>query len=89
MSKSAHKLFLACALGWCAQIHPFAMPGIRLDIGGPAPLPQAAQPATELDVQLPLQSKSVRFAVIGDSGTSPNTAITFKHSGAAALQSAS
>ncbi len=69
MSTSAQKLFLACALCWCAQVHPVAMPGIGPGVRGPVLLPRAAQAATELDVRLPLQSKSVRFAVIGDSGT--------------------
>jgi predicted phosphodiesterase len=75
MRQSVLPLILACTLSWPGQIH--------VPVTEPAPLQgsalastviaQQGEPTTStasvLDVRLPLESKSVRFAVIGDSGT--------------------
>src|SRR5690348_1124705 len=57
-----------CAI---AQSPETLQPSYSLVTGLPfVPLTQAAsQPAGKLDLRLPLKDKSVRFAVIGDSGT--------------------
>src|SRR5512143_3749347 len=67
-------LILACALSLPGQGHvplkqanAFELKGLA-DTGA-QPGAQTASPATGLDLQLPLEAKSVRFAVIGDSGT--------------------
>jgi predicted phosphodiesterase len=55
-------LILACTLSW-SGLSGFAGTGLAQQGT------QTAANAGELDVRLPLESKSVRFAVIGDSGT--------------------
>jgi len=68
-------LVLACTLISPRQIHAPLMPATAFALSGPAAAgvaqqgAPAASTATGLDVQLPLEAKSVRFAVIGDSGT--------------------
>lgn len=75
MRQCGLSLILACTLSWPGQVH---VPGMRAsalqlnDRAGTAIAQQGSQTASTtsaLDIQLPLESKSVRFAVIGDSGT--------------------
>jgi predicted phosphodiesterase len=66
---------LACTLSWPGQVHVPLMEANSFERSGLAgagiaqPGAQTASDASALDVRLPLESKSVRFAVIGDSGT--------------------
>jgi predicted phosphodiesterase len=75
MRQWALSLILACTLSWQGQVRVPVMDAsyFRLsDFAATGTAQQAAQTAsdaTALDVRLPLESKSVRFAVIGDSGT--------------------
>ena len=62
MRQWALSLILACTLSW-SGLSGFAGAGLAQQGT------QTAANAGELDVRLPLESKSVRFAVIGDSGT--------------------
>src|SRR5438876_273803 len=61
-------LILACAqvLGCAAQDAARVVQSTSAAANASAPQPAAAN---GLDIRLPLQSKSIRFAVIGDSGT--------------------
>jgi phosphodiesterase/alkaline phosphatase D-like protein len=61
-------LILACAqvLGYAAQDAARVVQSTSAAANASAPQPAAAN---GLDIRLPLQSKSIRFAVIGDSGT--------------------
>ncbi len=61
-------LILACAqvLGYAAQDAARVLQSTSAAANASAPQPAAAN---GLDIRLPLQSKSIRFAVIGDSGT--------------------
>ncbi len=61
-------LILACAqvLGYAAQDAARVVQSTSAAANASAPQPGAAN---GLDIRLPLQSKSIRFAVIGDSGT--------------------
>ena len=61
-------LILACAqvLGYAAQDAARVVQSTSPAANASAPQPAAAN---GLDIRLPLQSKSIRFAVIGDSGT--------------------
>lgn len=71
----ALSLILACTLSWPGPVIVPVMQGNSTQLSGFAhtgTAQQGAPPtstASALDVQLPLESKSVRFAVIGDSGT--------------------
>jgi predicted phosphodiesterase len=66
-------LILACTLSWPGQLPvPMMLASsfqLRDGAGNAQPGLQTAATASALDVRLPLESKSVRFAVIGDSGT--------------------
>jgi len=68
-------LILACTLSWPRQGHVLLMQANsfqRSGLAGTGIAQQVAQTASDasgLDVRLPLESKSVRFAIIGDSGT--------------------
>jgi predicted phosphodiesterase len=71
----ALSLILAGTLSWRVQVHvplmqanAFEQSGLAVT-GSAQPGVQRASTATDLDLQLPLEAKSVRFAVIGDSGT--------------------
>src|SRR2546425_1119828 len=61
-------LILACAqvLGYAAQDAARVVQSTSAAANASAPQPAAAN---GLDIRLPLQSRSIRFAVIGDSGT--------------------
>ena len=75
MRQWALSLILACSLSWPGQAHMPVMQANSFHLSGIADkgsAPQSAQTASTtsvLDVRLPLESKSVRFAVLGDSGT--------------------
>jgi 3',5'-cyclic AMP phosphodiesterase CpdA len=75
MRQWALSLILAGTLSWPGQVHVPLMQANAFEQRGLAgtgfahPGAQTASPATGLDLRLPLESKSVRFAVIGDSGT--------------------
>jgi 3',5'-cyclic AMP phosphodiesterase CpdA len=66
-------LILACTLSWPEQVHVPVMQASSFQpsegTGIAQPGFQTAATASALDVRLPLESKSVRFAIIGDSGT--------------------
>jgi predicted phosphodiesterase len=75
MRHCALSLILACTLFWPGQVHGPVTAANALQLssltgtGFAKQSAQTASSASTLDVQLPLESKSVRFAIIGDSGT--------------------
>lgn len=69
MFRNAVLLVAACVFTLAGRLHlAQADPRAGDTFAGSIVVPQAA-PASKLDIRIPLQDKSVRFAVIGDSGT--------------------
>src|SRR5882724_10448790 len=69
MYRNAGLLIAVCVLAMAGQMRMVHAGPRAMAMWGPSAVAAQAPAAGKLDIRIPLQDKSVRFAVIGDSGT--------------------